>query len=397
MQKLEKSIAKDPSLKQRMHVNEQATQAWLANNSRASRVSGQVTTIPVVVHVIWNTSVQNVSDNQIYSQIDVLNEDFRLLNADSLDDQHAFYSFTADTGIEFCLAQQDPNGNPTTGITRTQTSVVSWDDNNSDDIKSTANGGHDNWDPTQYLNLYVANLDGTTLGFATFPDELSTEPNLDGVVIRYEAFGTEGTAGAGIFTANAGGRTGTHEVGHWLNLRHIWADTLCGDDFVADTEPAEDANYGCPPFPHRANNQCGSGSDGEMYMNYMDYVDDNCMHMFTAGQADRMDAVLNGPRSGLLTSLGCEVPSAIQDISFSNAISVFPNPNNASFSLSIDLKGSSFATAYIVDMLGVTVKELGSYGRGNSTIDISDLSSGAYFLKVNSGNKSATKKIFVTK
>ena len=132
-------------------------------------------------------------------------------------------------------------------------------------------------------------------------------------------------------------------------------------------------------------------------MNYMDYVDDNCMHMFTAGQADRMDAVLNGPRSGWLTSLGCEVPSAIQDISFSNEISVFPNPNNASFSLSIDLNGSSFATAYIVDMLGVTVKELGSYGRGNSTIDISDLSSGAYFLKVNSGNKSATKKIFVTK
>ena len=397
MQKLEKSFAKDPSLKQRMVMNEQATQAWIANNSSASRAGGQITTIPVVVHVIWNTSVQNVSDNQINSQIDVLNDDFRLLNADSLDDQHAFYSFTADAGIEFCLAQQDPNGNPTTGITRTQTSVVSWDDNNSDDIKSTANGGHDNWNPTQYLNLYVANLDGTTLGFATFPDELATEPNLDGVVIRYEAFGNEGTAGTGTFTENDGGRTGTHEVGHWLNLRHIWADTLCGDDFVADTEPAEDANYQCPTFPHRPNNSCGSSADGEMYMNYMDYVDDNCMHMFTGGQADRMDAALNGPRSGLLTSQGCEQPSSIHDIAFANSISIFPNPSNGNFTVAVDLKGATTVSVTLVDILGATIKELGTLSKGNTTISVSELSSGAYFLKVSNASRSAIKKIFVTK
>jgi len=397
MQKLEKSFAKDPSLEQRMLLNERATQAWLADNSNASRAGQQIITIPVVVHVIWNTANQNVSDDQIYSQIDVLNADFRLLNADGLDDQHPFYDFTADAEIEFCLAQQDPDGNSTTGITRTQTSVVSWDDNSYDDIKSTANGGHDNWNPTRFLNIYVANLDGETLGFATFPDELATAPNLDGVVIRPEAFGIGGTAGTGAFTENNGGRTGTHEVGHWLGLRHIWGDETCGDDFVADTAPAEDANYQCPTFPHRPNNTCGSDANGEMYMNYMDYVDDNCMNMFTTGQADRMTAALNGLRSGLLTAQGCQALVSIQDISFANAISVFPNPSNGNFSLNIDLTGTSSATAHIIDMTGAIVMELGSYTKGNSTVDISGLSSGAYFLKVISGNKVATQKIFVTK
>lgn len=397
MQRLEKSFAKDPSLKERMLLNEQATQAWIANNPRTSRDAQEITTIPVVVHVIYNAPAQNVSDDQIYSQIDVLNADFRLLNEDELDDQHPFYDFTADAGIEFCLAQQDPDGNPTTGITRTQTAVVSWDDDSYDDIKSTANGGHDNWDPTQYLNMYVANLDGTTLGFATFPDELETEPNLDGVVIRAEAFGTGGTSGTGSFTDNDGGRTATHEVGHWLNLRHIWGDEDCGDDFVADTAPAEDANYDCPTFPHRPDNTCGSDENGEMYMNYMDYVDDHCMNMFTEGQADRMSAALNGLRSGLLTSQGCNALVSIQDVSFSNAISVFPNPSNGIFTLNIDLTGTSSANAYIVDVTGSIVVELGSHNTGNSTVDISDLSSGAYFLKVIIGNKSATEKIFVTK
>jgi hypothetical protein len=396
MQKLEKSFAKNPSLKQRMVMSEQATQDWLAHNSSANRGGGQITTIPVVVHVIWNTSVQNVSDSQIYSQIDVLNEDFRLMNADSLDDQHPFWQFTIDAEIEFCLAQQDPDGNSTTGITRTQTSVTAWDDNNSDDIKSTAFGGHDNWDPTQYLNLYVANLDGTTLGFATFPDELATDPDLDGVVIRYEAFGIEGTAGSGDFADNDGGRTGTHEVGHWLNLKHIWADTLCGDDFVDDTEPAEDANYQCPEFPHRPNNSCGSSADGEMYMNYMDYADDNCMSMFTVGQADRMDAALNGLRSGLLTSQGCEHPSSLNDIAFANSVSVFPNPSNGNFTVAVDLKGETAVSVILVDILGATIKELGTLSKGSSTISVSELSSGAYFLKVSSNSKTAIKKIFVT-
>ncbi|MFN5494519.1 MAG: M43 family zinc metalloprotease [Bacteroidota bacterium] len=399
MHNLEKKFSKDPTLKQRMLENEQATRAWILNNPRSKSADRRraVITIPTVVHVIWNDSSENVSDSQINSQMAVMNEDFRLLNADTLDDQHPFRQFVADAEIEFCLAQQDPDGNPTDGITRTQTSVVSWDDNNLEDIKSTANGGQDNWDPTKYLNIYVVNLSGSTLGFATFPDELATSPNLDGVVIRYEAFGTEGTAGTGTFSANSGGRTATHEVGHWLNLRHIWADSLCGDDFVQDTEPAEEANYGCPTFPHRANNQCGSGADGEMYMNYMDYVDDDCMNMFTIGQADRMQAALNGLRSGLLTSDGCDQPNAAKTLGFTKAISVFPNPCTKQFTLSLDLSGVKTVSVTLVDMLGATVKEYGIITNTNTSFDIDDVSSGVYYLTLRNQTNLAIKKLFITK
>lgn len=397
MQHLQKSLAKDPTLKQRMLDSEKATQLWISNHARSKRAGGGVIVIPTVVHVIWHDPIENVSDDQIFSQIDVLNEDFRLLNADSLDDQHPFWPFAIDAEIEFCLAEQDPDGNPTTGITRTETSVVAWEDLNYDDIKSTANGGRDNWDPTQYLNIYVVNLDGTTLGFATFPDELASDPDLDGVVIRYEAFGTEGTAGSGDFPSNDGGRTATHEVGHWLNLRHIWADTICGDDFVADTEPAEDANYLCPSFPHRPNNQCGSGADGEMYMNYMDYVDDDCMNMFTAGQANRMHASISGPRSGLLTSIGCQLPESLKEASGLNSMDIYPNPNNGQFTLSINVKNYTIVTASLINLFGATVKDLGIISTQTSTIDLTDVSSGAYYLKVSNPITSSIKKVFITK
>ena len=397
MQHLQKSIAKDPTLKKRMLENERATQQLILKNARSIRASSDVIVIPTVVHVIWNNQIENISNKQILSQIDVLNEDFRLMNVDSLDEQHPFWPFTIDAKIEFCLAQQDPNGNPTIGITRTKTNVITWDDNNSDDIKSSANGGKNNWDPTKYLNIYVVNLDGETLGFATFPDELLTSPELDGVVIRYEAFGTEGTAGTADFFNNERGRTGTHEVGHWLNLRHIWGDDTCGDDFVADTQPAEDANYQCSTFPHRPNNLCGSGSDGEMFMNYMDYVDDNCMNMFTAGQADRMHVALNGLRSGLLTSIGCQLPTSLKEINILNSVAVYPNPNNGQFTLSIKLDNNTSISASLFNMVGAPVKDFGIITKETSSIDITDVSTGAYYLRISNSTTSTIKKVFIAK
>jgi hypothetical protein len=398
MQNLNKSIAQNPGLKQRMLENEEATRNWIFKNSSSSKLGkGGIITIPTVVHVIMKDTSINITDNQIYSQINVLNKDFRLMNADTLSSQHPFWQFVSDTKIEFCLAKKDPNGNATTGITRTTTNVSEWGDSNSHNIKSTANGGHDNWNPNQYLNIYVVKLEGKTLGFATFPDELSTSPNLDGVVIRYEAFGTEGEAGTGDFKANNGGRTGTHEVGHWLNLRHIWGDTVCGNDFVDDTKPAEGSNFNCVTFPHRANNTCGADSNGEMYMNYMDYVDDSCMNMFTVGQNIRMQACLNGSRAGLLTSSGCSMPTSLNDISFANAVAVFPNPNNGQFTLSVDSKNINSVTATLIDILGATVKEFGIVSTGNSTITLSGVSSGVYYLKVSTPNNTTIKKIFLTK
>lgn len=366
----------DPQAQERMNQLNAFMEEWTRNHS-GSR--GGIITIPVVVHVVYNTSEQNISDDQIYSQIDVLNEDFRLQNSDALDNTHPFYPYTADAGIEFCLAQQDPDGNPTDGITRTSTDVVAFADPDMDFVKSTDDGGIDNWDPTQYLNLWVCNLEGTTLGYAAFPSELSTNPELDGVVIRYEAFGTEGTAGSGDFGVNDLGRTGSHEVGHWLNLFHIWGDDQCGDDQVSDTPTAEGDNYGCPNFPHRANNLCGSDDDGEMYMNYMDYVDDNCMNMFTEGQADRMWAALNSERSGILNSIGCQSVSIDENILFTKSIQVFPNPASNQFSVSSNsglIKGVD-----IIDALGRVVAKH-SANTTSVIINTSSLNNGLYTLRV---------------
>lgn len=395
---LEKRMQQDPSLRQRMEEFEIQTQKWISINHDYKRTA-QIITIPVVVHVIWNDPIQNVSDEQIQSQLDVLNQDFRFLNADTLNSTHPFRDRAVDAQIEFCLATRDPNGELTTGITRTQTSVVGWNPNDADNIKSSANGGKDNWDPTQYLNMYIVKLDSSTLGFATFPEELATSPNLDGVVIRYEAFGTKGTAGAGEFESNTGGRTGTHEVGHWLNLRHIWGDDKCGDDFVSDTEQAEEANYGCPTFPYKPSNSCGTGSNGEMFMNYMDYVDDKCMNMFTIGQSQRMTAALTGPRAGLLTSKGCQTPLSVEHNDIANDINVYPNPNNGMFTIHMSEATPKDIILKVQNVFGNVVKEIRT--NSNTTIQvnaINEFQPGTYFVRIDSGDNSIiTKKIFINK
>jgi hypothetical protein len=247
-----------------------------------------VTRIPVVVHVVWNTTPQNVSDAQVASQIDVLNRDFRRTNPDVSTTPAPFLPLATDSRIEFVLASLDPNGAPTSGIERRQTSTASFTDN--DAVKSFGTGGLNAWPQNQYLNLWVCPLAGGLLGYAQFPGG----PNAtDGVVIQQSAFGTIGTASAPFNL----GRTATHEIGHWLNLNHIWGDdgTGCsGTDNVADTPNQGGFNTGAPTFPHVS---CSNGPNGDMYMNYMDYVDDRAMVMFSAGQVARMQACLDGVRS----------------------------------------------------------------------------------------------------
>ncbi len=262
-----------------------------------------VKTIPVVFHVVYNTAAQNVSDAQIQSQLAVLNADFRKLNADWTNTPAVFQGLVADCEIQFCLAQQDPNGNATTGINRVSTNKTSFSTN--DAVKYTAQGGANIWDRNKYLNIWVCNLSGGVLGYAQFPGGAAAT---DGVVITYTGFGTMGTAQAPFNK----GRTATHEVGHWLNLYHIWGDdgTGCnGSDQVGDTPNQADENYGCPAFPQVS---CNNGPNGDMFMNYMDYTDDACMYMFSAGQKTRMSALFaaGGARVSLLTSPGCNPPVA---------------------------------------------------------------------------------------
>lgn len=257
-----------------------------------------VYTIPVVVHVVWKTAEQNISEAQVLSQIDVLNKDYQLLNADTGLIPSVFKPLTADCKIQFCMAQRDPNGNPTNGIVRKQTTKSSFSTN--DAVKHSSQGGDDAWPADQYLNLWVCNLGQGLLGYAQFP---GGNPATDGVVILYKAFGNTGT----LISPYDKGRTATHEVGHWLNLRHIWGDdnSACtGSDQVGDTPNQGGPNYGCPSFPHVS---CNNGPNGDMFMNYMDYVDDGCMQMFSLGQKDRMYAVLQpgGARYSITTSQGC--------------------------------------------------------------------------------------------
>ena len=257
--------------------------------TRLGLVNGRpdVTVIPTVVHVVWKTAQENIDEAQIRSQIEVLNKDFRKTNSDIGSIPGAFAALAGDARVQFTLATTDPDGNATNGITRTQTDKGSFTDDEA--VKSSATGGADAWPTDRYLNLWVCSLDGGLLGYAQFPGGPAAT---DGVVIRNTAFGTNGTSAAPFNL----GRTATHEIGHWLNLRHIWGDDgggCNGDDFVADTPNAADANSGKPTFPHVT---CSNGPNGDMFMNYMDYTDDDSMFMFTIGQVARMQACLSSDR-----------------------------------------------------------------------------------------------------
>ncbi len=246
-------------------------------------------TIPIVVHVVYNENSENISDEQIESQITVLNQDFGAKNADKANVPEVWQGLVTDTNIRFALASEDPAGGTTTGITRTSTNRATFGVD--DSVKSADTGGVDPWPTDRYLNMWVCTLAGGLLGYAQFP---GGPPETDGIVIRNTAFGTTGTA-APPFNLGA---TTSHEVGHFLNLFHIWgtSDDCTGGDMVGDTPNQGGPNYGRPTFPHVS---CSNGPYGDMYTNLMDYVDDAAMCMFTPQQVARMITTLESQRSGL--------------------------------------------------------------------------------------------------
>jgi PKD repeat protein len=284
---------KDPSLLRKRQEIEEQTAKYIAEQ-KYNKTTNAVRIIPIVFHVIHEDGSENISKAQCLDQIRILNEDFRRLNADKIKTPSAFLGLAADCNIEFRLAQKDPNGNCTDGIVRVRSSLTN-NASNTSGVKALSN-----WPSDKYLNFWtvrsiqpgVNQAPGTQIvGFATFP---GGDANLDGIVVRHEAVGNIGTA------AGALGRTPTHEMGHWLNLRHIWGNSNCGDDFVSDTPTQEGPNQSnCPAFPHIT---CNNGPNGDMYTNYMDYTANNCQNMFSTGQGMRMDAVLdptNGSRRNI--------------------------------------------------------------------------------------------------
>ena len=259
---LEEQLRQDPSLAQRMQQIEKFTTEAIRTGKL---VNGKIQ-IPVVVNVLYKTTAENISLAQIQSQIDVLNKDFNATNSDFNQVPATFSAVKANVGISFVLD----------AVNRKYVNKTSWGTN--DAMKKTSTKGIAPTSPTTKLNLWVCTIGGGILGYAQFPGGSSAT---DGVVIDSKYLGTTGRATAPFNK----GRTATHEVGHWMNLRHIWGDATCGSDLVSDTPTHNTANYGIPAFPHYST--C-SGTPIEMTMNYMDYTDDAGMYMFSNGQKNRM-------------------------------------------------------------------------------------------------------------
>lgn len=270
---LEEQLRADPALIIRINEIEAFTNKALLTKRL---VNGKVV-IPVIVNVLYRTAAENISDAQIQTQIDVLNKDFTATNPDFSSIPTEFATVAANVGITFELVQ----------IIRKSTTKKSW--GTRDAMKKTKQGGLNPTSPSTNLNLWVCTIGGGILGYAQFPGGSSAT---DGVVIDSKYFGLSGT---GSYPYNLG-RTATHEVGHWMNLRHIWGDASCGNDLVADTPVAKTSNFGVPVYPYVS--VC-LPAHNEMTMNYMDYTDDRGMFMFTNGQKSRMTAlfVSGGARS----------------------------------------------------------------------------------------------------
>ena len=307
-----------------------------------------VVTIPVVVHVVYKGTLENISDSQIFSQLDVLNADYRLLNANAGATPAIFAPLAADMELEFCLAGSDPDGNPVSGIVRRETP---WNNigqliapDGRPRVHYTELGGDDAWDPEHYLNIWVCSIGSGILGFGTYPG--TAPPAEDGVVIDPRYFGTNGLA---AFNApHHLGRTATHEIGHYFNLFHIWGDDefSCNDDDDVNDTPTQRGPYlGCPVFPQFS---CGNSA---MFMNFMDYTNDACMTLFTAGQKVRLWATLNSVRSGLIDSIGCSTTAVLPAPGRIAKLHISPNPGWKTLTLEVDTVMPG-AVVRIYDMAG---------------------------------------------
>jgi hypothetical protein len=355
------------------------TQAFLEKKQPINQLKSQtVFIVPVVIHAIHRNSADSISDAQILSQIDVLNTDYRKLNADTTNVESGFS--VADVRIEFCLAQRDPNGNNTSGIVRYKTNI--------DDI---CNGNQylqvaPIWNRDHYLNIWVCDLGTVNAGYAYSPGAAADR---DGVVIHYSNFGDTGTLQANYDH----GRTATHEVGHWFNLKHPWGNdnpvSCATDDGVSDT-PNQGVIYeNCPPPPQ---NSCGSK---DMLSNFMGYVYDDCMGNFTEGQKNRMRTALVNSRTTLLLSNGC-LPVGLEEKQVLNSAKLYPNPSKGQFILELSdrqLLGKLEFKVY--NLQGKSIHfQTNSVQKGYS-FEVADVEAGIYFLSIQSAKAKVLKKIII--
>ena len=356
----------------------------------ANRLAAEyIIRIPVVVHVLYNTTAQNISDAQVKSQIDALNRDFRRLNADSVNTPLPFKSLAADVQIEFALATADPKGRATTGIVRKATGVTYWQMD--DKIKYSEQGGDNAWDSRYYLNIWVGNT-RSLLGYSSV---IGAPADKDGIVINTSAFGTLNMSGA-----YDNGRTAVHEAGHWLGLKHIWGDALCGDDGIYDTPTQSGFTTSCPTGIRTSS--CGSNPAGDMYMNYMDFTNDACLNLFTTGQKEHMRSLFDdgAPRYSLLLSKGLNSPwteeslpeEAIPVVIAPAQLKLYPNPTSSELVLDFEYDASWIGKEVkILNMNGVVISIV-LVSSKTQKVPLSTFTPGVYFIQGINGNKKISQK-----
>ncbi|TNE52734.1 MAG: hypothetical protein EP344_15390 [Bacteroidetes bacterium] len=352
----------------------------IIRNAPLSIVAGRtIVEIPVVIHVVFKGSLENISEGQILSQMKVLNADYRRLNADTSLTPLFFQPVAADMELQFCLAQTDPDGKPTSGITRTSTpwnnigQLVAPDGRPR--IHYSDLGGKDAWDPEHYLNIWVCQIGGGILGFGTYPGSAPLAE--DGVVIDARYFGTTGLAA--FYPPHHLGRTATHEIAHYFNLLHIWGPdeySCADDDEVADTPGQRGPFLDCPAYPQFS---CGNSV---MFMNFLDYTNDACMSLFTEGQKVRLRAALFSTRSGLLDSNGCQSAPAGTSTTKRPKFMIAPNPAGTYTKIRLPEK----PMAVIVRVTGLNGKlwleQPVVPGVDTITLDCSQIPAGLYCITV---------------
>ncbi len=363
---LQKAEAINPSIRKQKAGFEQQQLSFNDDVATGKKRLPDTIFIPVVFHVLWHKAIENISEEQIISQVNIFNNDFNALNADTINTPAYFKPLRGKTHFYFQLVKQDPDGVSTNGITRKYTSNK---DGFSLDgaVCSSVLGGDDAWNPHYYVNIWICNMQNASGTFAAtyFPGGSFAR---DGIQCDYHYVGTGGITQPPYNL----GRTLTHEMGHYFNLDHVWGPTdvtlvpFCGDDdHVEDTPPQSKANYYCPSFPKSS---CGNYSD--MFMSYMDYVDDGCMNLFSKGQVQRMIAAYFIMTPDLKFSKALQTP---QTFNTDAGISKILNPKNNSYTCSNTIKPVVVLRNYGKKILNSVKINYGIKGEAAQTMQLKNL------------------------